>query len=158
MATSVGPVPVAAQTNVLQSREDRLLSNLKAGHGSDTDAKIEKGAKEFEAMLLATWMQQAEQSMATVPGAGDDDDAAGREQMMGLGVQSVSTALSATGGIGLGRMIAGAMHRLAVKKSSDHMQNEWDTRSKIGNAIVPEKLEFQPSSADSNAGLNKESK
>ena len=27
-------------------------------------------------MLLSNWLQQAEQSMATVPGAEDDDDAA----------------------------------------------------------------------------------
>jgi hypothetical protein len=56
-----------------------------------------KGAKEFEAMLLSTWLQQAEQSFATVPGAEDDDDAAGRDQMMSLGVQSLADV---DGGIG----------------------------------------------------------
>lgn len=158
MATSFGPASLAAQTNLLQSREDRVLGNLKANHGSDTDAKIEKGAKEFESMLLASWLQQAEQSMATVPGAGDDEDAAGREQMMGLGVQSVSTALAASGGIGLGRMIAGAMHRLAEKQSAEIQQSEQDTKSVPDKLIVPGKLENQRPGADSNAGLNKESR
>lgn len=158
MATSFGPASLAAQTNLLQSSQDRVLSNLKAAHGSDTDAKIEKGAKEFESMLLASWMQQAEQSMASVPGGGDDEDAAGREQMMGLGVQSVATALASTGGIGLGRMIAGAMHRLAEKQSAETTQNEQDTKSANQKLIVPERLESQKPGADSNAGLNKESR
>jgi hypothetical protein len=34
---------------------------------SVTDAaKIDKGAKEFEAVLVGSWLQQAEQSFATV--------------------------------------------------------------------------------------------
>ncbi len=69
-------------------------------------------------MLLTTWMQQAEQSLATVPGAEDDDDAAGREQMMSLGVQSVAQSLAAHGGIGISRMIAKAMHSVADKADS----------------------------------------
>jgi Rod binding domain-containing protein len=73
-------------------------------------AKIEKSAKEFESMLLSTWLQQAEQSMATVPGAEDDEDAAGRDQMMSLGVQSLATAMAASGGIGIASMIAKALH------------------------------------------------
>ncbi len=115
MATSMSTASLSSQTSLLQSTEDRMLHQLKSQPTSKDDAKIEKGAKDFEAMLLTTWMQQAEQSLATVPGAEDDEDAAGREQMMSLGVQSVATSLAANGGIGIARMIAKAMHSVAEK-------------------------------------------
>ncbi len=76
---------------------------------------------EFESMLLSTWLQQAEQSMATVPGAEDDDDAAGRDQMMSMGVQSLANSMAASGGIGIAKMVAKAMHAQvdkAAEKSS----------------------------------------
>lgn len=117
MATSFGPGALASQTSVLQANEDRMLTNLNGKQVPSDHSKIEKSSQQFEAMLLATWMQQAEQSMATVPGAEDDEDAAGREQLMGLGVQSVTTALASTGGIGIGRMIANAMDKMAEKSS-----------------------------------------
>lgn len=108
----------SAQSSLMQSREDHLLKQMGSGEGNHDDAKIEKGAKEFESMLLSTWLQQAEKSMATVPGADDDEDAAGREQMMSLGVQSLSTAMVASGGIGIASMIMKAMHTAAQKQVS----------------------------------------
>jgi Rod binding domain-containing protein len=66
-------------------------------------------------MLLGSWLQQAEQSFATVPGADDDEDAAGREQMMSLGVQSLSQALANSGGIGIAKMITKALEATAAK-------------------------------------------
>ena len=106
------------QTTALQSGEDRLIhaTNLSRMRG-DNDAKIEKGAREFEAVLVGSWLQQAEQSFATLPG-GDDDQDAGRDQMMSLGVQSLATSMAAAGGIGLGHMIAKAMHNIAEKQDN----------------------------------------
>lgn len=118
MATSMSTASLNSQTTLLQSTEDRTLHQLKSQAASRDDAKIEKGAKDFEAMLLTTWMQQAEQAIATVPGAEDDEDAAGREQMMSLGVQSVAQSLAAHGGIGISRMIAKAMHCVAEKAAA----------------------------------------
>ena len=115
MATSMSTASLTSQTSLLQSTEDRMLHQLKSQPTSKDAAKIEKGAKDFEAMLLTTWMQQAEKSLATVPGAEGDEDAAGREQMMSLGVQSVAQSLAAHGGIGISRMIAKAMHSAADK-------------------------------------------
>jgi len=85
------------------------LQSLKSGPGND-DAKIEKGATEFESMLLTTWLQKAEESMATVPGADDGEDSSGREQMMSLATQQMASSMAATGGIGIAKMIAKAMH------------------------------------------------
>jgi hypothetical protein len=39
------------------------------------NAKIEKSAKDFESILLGSWLQQAEQSFASLPGGDGDDDA-----------------------------------------------------------------------------------
>jgi Rod binding domain-containing protein len=103
-----------AQSNALQAREDLMMQKLKSPSGASDDAKIEKGAKEFEAILVGSWLQQAEQSFATVPGADDDEDP-GASQMMSLGVQQLSTSIAAGGGIGIGKMIAKAMHANADK-------------------------------------------
>ncbi len=82
----------------MQAQQDRMVQQLKSEQGSErATAKIEKSAQEFESMLLSNWLQQAEQSMATVPGAEDDEDAAGRDQMMSLGVQSLANV---AGGFG----------------------------------------------------------
>jgi Rod binding domain-containing protein len=113
-----GSLAAQAQTSLLQTREERLVRQLQGQQGSGSDGKIEKSAREFESMLLNTWLQQAEESMGTVPGAEDDEDAAGREQMMSLGVQSLSTSLAATGGIGIAKMIAQALHNTADKEKS----------------------------------------
>jgi len=134
MATSYGPAPVTFQSTLLRSSLGGALQHIQSDGKSADDAKIEKGATEFESMLLATWMQQAEQSMATVPGAGDDEDTAGREQMMSLGIQSVATALAASGGIGIGRMIAHAMHATAEKavgQPSSYQQDIGNLRSGV---------------------------
>jgi Rod binding domain-containing protein len=133
MGTSFGAASLAAQSSALQPNEDRVLHRLKSEQSSGDNSKIEKGAREFEAMLLATWMQQAEQSMASVPGA-DDEEMAGKDQMMSLGVQSVSTALAASGGIGIGKMIAQSMHRMAPPpdpKSLDNEQHTHESHQKI---------------------------
>src|SRR5271168_2713782 len=102
MGTSmIGPGAMTGQLNVQESRELQTLQQFRSGQGANEDGKIEKGSKQFEAMLLSSWLQQAEKSFATVPGADDDEDAAGREQMMSLGVQSLAESLAAGGGIGI---------------------------------------------------------
>ena len=97
--------------------EDRMLQQIQAQQAAVDDGKIEKSAREFESMLLSNWLQQAEQSMATVPGAEDDEDAAGRDQMMSLGVQSLATD-GRTGGIGIGKMIAQALHHGQIRNAA----------------------------------------
>jgi Rod binding domain-containing protein len=112
MGTTSAFGSLSPQTSVLQSRQDMMLRQVKSPAGASDDAKIEKGSTEFEAILVGSWLQQAEQSFATVPGADDDQDPGG-EQMMSLGVQQLATAMAAHGGIGIGKMIAKAMHHNA---------------------------------------------
>jgi Rod binding domain-containing protein len=95
-----------------------MIQGLKSPKSADDAAKIDKGAKEFEAILVGSWLQQAEQSFATVPGADEDDQDVGRGSMMSLGVQTLATSMAASGGIGIGKMVAKAMHAEADKAES----------------------------------------
>jgi Rod binding domain-containing protein len=114
MGTSLGLGSLAVQSGGLQSNEDRLIQGVKSSKSVTDAAKIEKGAKEFESVLVGSWLQQAEQSFGTVPGADDGQDV-GRDSMMSLGVQTLATSMAASGGIGIGRMVAKAMHAAANK-------------------------------------------
>jgi Rod binding domain-containing protein len=118
MATGTGLGPLSAQTSMLQLSEDRMLQGMKSPNSTADSAKIDKGAKEFEAILVGSWLQQAEQSFATVPGTDDDENQdVGRDSMMSLGVQTLATSLAASGGIGIGKMVAKAMHEAADKSA-----------------------------------------
>jgi Rod binding domain-containing protein len=114
MGTSAGFGSLSAQTSVLQSSEDRMMQGLKTSKSATDSAKIDKGAREFESVLVGSWLQQAEQSFATVPGADDGEDV-GKGSMMSLGVQTLATSMAANGGIGIGKMVAKAMHAAADK-------------------------------------------
>ena len=104
-----------AQTDVLQSRETSLIQQMQSTLPSN-DAKIEKGSKDFESMLLSSWLQQAEQSFATVPGSEDDGEDQQRDQIMSFGVQALAGAIEADGGLGIAKMIAHAMHEAADRQ------------------------------------------
>ena len=114
MATGTDFGPLSAQTSMLQLSQDRMMQGLKSSKTIIDSAKIDKGAQEFEAILVGSWLQQAEQSFATVPGTDEDQDV-GRDSMMSLGVQTLATSLAASGGIGIGKMVAKAMHEAADK-------------------------------------------
>jgi Rod binding domain-containing protein len=117
MASSMGLASLGSQTNALQLNEDRLVNGMGGNQSKSAldSAKIDKGAKEFEAVLVGSWLQQAEQSFATVPGADEDDKDVGRDSMMSFGVQALATSMAASGGIGIGKMVAKAMHAAADK-------------------------------------------
>jgi Rod binding domain-containing protein len=115
MGMSGGIGYLSAQSSALQSNEDRLIQGVKSSKAETDGARIDKGAKEFEAVLVGSWLQQAEASFATVPGADDDNQDVGKDSMMSFGVQTLATSMASTGGIGIGKMIAKAMHAAADK-------------------------------------------
>jgi Rod binding domain-containing protein len=71
-------------------------------------AKIQKSAREFEAVLLSHWLEQAEQSFASVPGSDEDPDAdPGKDQFHAIAMQAVGSALTGGhGGLGIAAMVA----------------------------------------------------
>jgi Rod binding domain-containing protein len=105
---------LSTQTSVLETTTERLLQGVQSTKSAVDSGKIDKGAREFEAVLVGSWLQQAEQSFGSVPG-GDDSQDVGRDSMMSFGVQTLATSMSNTGGIGIGKMIAKAMHAAADK-------------------------------------------
>jgi Rod binding domain-containing protein len=109
MGTSTGMGSLRSQSSLLQLKEASTLQQMKPAKSLSDAAKIDKGAQQFEAILIGSWLKDAEQSFGSVPG-GDDNQDSGGEQMMSLGVQSLATSLAASGGIGIGKMIAKAMH------------------------------------------------
>ena len=133
MGTSMGLGSLSAQTSALQSSEDRLIQGVKSPKSAADAAKIDKGSKEFEAVLIGSWLQQAEQSFATVPGADDGQDV-GRDSMMSMGVQTLATSMAASGGIGIGKMVAKAMHAAADKANG---QTPEPVVSPAGGNVAP---------------------
>jgi Rod binding domain-containing protein len=131
MGTSIGLGSLNTQTSLLQSREESMVQGMKSSKAPTDSAKIDKGAQEFESVLIGSWLQQAEQSFGTVPGSDDDEDAAQRQQMMSFGVQSLATSLAASGGIGIGKMIAKAMHARADKTNGEAAAPPQPPASKI---------------------------
>ncbi len=114
MAETSG-IGAQAGTTLLDAQTDRALAQVHGGKasGPGENAKIEKSAKDFESILLGSWLQQAEKSFATVPGGDEDDDEdPGKDQFQSMGMQSLAGSLVASGGIGIARMIAGQLHRI----------------------------------------------
>lgn len=101
--------PLTAQTDKLLNRQGTPLD----------DSKIEKSAKDFESILLGSWLQQAEQSFGSLPGADDDGDAdVGKEQFQGMAMQSLGNSMTAAGGIGIAKMLAQQLHKAADSRAA----------------------------------------
>lgn len=99
-----------AVTGPLSTQADKVIRQ--AGSPTEGNAKIEKSAKDFESILLGSWLQQAEQSFATLPGGDEDGDSdAGKDQFQGIAMQSLGTSMTAAGGIGIAKMIAKQLHK-----------------------------------------------
>ncbi len=86
---------------------------LHTGSAAKDDGKIQKAAKEFESILLGSWLQQAEESFGSVPGGDDDDDAdPGKEQLEGIAMQSLGTSMTEAGGIGIAKVISRQLQKV----------------------------------------------
>jgi Rod binding domain-containing protein len=106
----------AGQTGATDAQLDKLLKRAKsdaAGKAplSKEDAKIDKAGKDFESILLGSWLQQAENSFGKVPGGdGEDDDDSSKDQFQGISMQALAGKLTASGGIGIAKMISSHLH------------------------------------------------
>ena len=92
----------------LTTNADKLLHQPR--QSSTENAKIDKSAKDFESILMGSWLQQAEQSFGSLPG-GDEDGDSGKDQFQGIAMQALGTSLTASGGIGIAKMIAKNLHK-----------------------------------------------
>lgn len=88
-----------------------------------TPGSIRHAAGEFESILLNQWLEGAESSFGSVPGAEDDQDA-GDAQMKSFAVQALSKGITAAGGIGLANLVSKALtdretHNTSAPATSD---------------------------------------
>jgi Rod binding domain-containing protein len=107
----------AAQAGAMDAQTDKLLKRAKsdaagAAPASKEDAKIAKAGRDFESILLGSWLQQAENSFGSVPGGDEEDegDDSGKDQFQGISMQALAGKLSASGGIGIAKMISSHLH------------------------------------------------
>jgi Rod binding domain-containing protein len=75
-------------------------------HDSPEAHKLRKSTQEFEAMLVSSWWQEMQASFRDP----DEEQEAGSDTLQQIGFQSMATAMAASGGIGLARMV---FHHLA---------------------------------------------
>jgi len=109
--STFGSIP-SPTISPLTTEADKVLRH--PASAATENSKIEKSAKDFESILLGSWLQQAEQSFGSLPGGDDDDDAdAGKEQFQGIAMQSLGSSMTAAGGIGIAKMIAKQLHKAA---------------------------------------------
>lgn len=112
MSDIAGIAAKIASSGAIQTQDDRVMGETNL-QGAD-HAKIEKAAQDFESVLLSHWLDQAEKSFATVPGADpeeDEDADPGHDQFQGLGMQALAGALTKSGGIGIAKMIVRQLER-----------------------------------------------
>jgi Rod binding domain-containing protein len=108
--------PAVSLSDVRGAQAAEKLKNTDSGNS----AKIQKSAREFEAVLLSHWLEQAEQSFATVPGSDEDPDSdPGRDQFHAIAMQALGGALTGGhGGLGIAAMVAKHLEAKAAQKAS----------------------------------------
>ena len=72
-----------------------------AAASPQTESKLRKSAREFEAILLQSWLEKMNQSFI---GSSESQDAA-HDTVSSLGTQAIASALAARGGIGIANML-----------------------------------------------------
>ena len=136
--TSVG------QTGALDAQADHLLSRSQslasgASSASSDDTKMVKAGKDFEAILLGSWLQQAERSFATVPGGdGQGDDDSSKDQFQGIAMQALAGSLTASGGIGIAKMITDSLRsRQGITQSTASSSTPGSTVASYAKRLPP---------------------
>jgi Rod binding domain-containing protein len=74
----------------------------------DTPEKIQKAATDFEALLIAQMLKLARESGGGMTGDSDEQDET-NSTMVELGEQQLAQALSASGGLGLAKMVVAGL-------------------------------------------------
>jgi Rod binding domain-containing protein len=99
--------PAITSQDLNQAKSAQAMRVLK-GQVQNADAgKIDKAAKDFESILLDEWLEKAEKSFATVPGADQSENTdPGHDQFQSIGCEFLSGALTRAGGIGIASMIS----------------------------------------------------
>jgi Rod binding domain-containing protein len=108
-------LPVVALTpSITQSSptEASLLGHARGLEDSSNPDRMRRSAQEFESILLSQWLEQAREAFAGVPGGEEEDsDDPGHDQMWSLGSQSLATAVTKSGGVGIAKLLVGYLEK-----------------------------------------------
>ena len=97
--TRVSPLEISGSSN---------LTRPESTSATNKSAKLTSSAKEFESILLTTWLQSAETSFGSAPTSDDDQDG-GDEQVKSFATQQLAKAWTDAGGIGIASKVASAL-------------------------------------------------
>jgi len=95
----------------IETKATKVLGDLRRSESNQDPKKAQNAAREFEAVLLGQWLEQAQKSFGTVPGGNDnnndEDSDPTKEQYQSLALQAVATSLCRSGkGLGIASMVA----------------------------------------------------
>jgi Rod binding domain-containing protein len=117
----------ASTGSAIQARATQVSRNLRA-QGTDEGDSVTKSAREFEAVLLGHWLEDAEKTFASVPGSDPDkDESPGSDNYRSIGLQGVATSIANSGGIGIASMLVKYLNRTAAPVASQdgtHASNQ----------------------------------
>jgi Rod binding domain-containing protein len=120
MVSDIGGIVANAFSGLTAAKGNTVSKKAEQLAGSADQQKIERSAKEFESILLTSWLQSAEKSFGTVPG-GDpesENEDPGKGQFQSYAMQAVATALTKAGGIGIASMIVSHLGKPSVAQQS----------------------------------------
>jgi Rod binding domain-containing protein len=120
----------------MQARSQQVLQQATGAQNSGDKAKIAAAASQFESILLQKWLEDAEHSFAKVPGGDDPEDSAdpGAGQFQSMAMQSLAEKMTASGGIGIARMI---IKQLGSKNDADSSAQAVDSTQGTKGVLPP---------------------
>jgi Rod binding domain-containing protein len=134
----LGASPVTNQ-DLSQARSAQAIRGLKGQSQNADIGKIDKAARDFESILLGEWLEKAEKSFATVPGADQENTDPGHDQFQSIGCEFLSGALSKAGGIGIASVISKRLKATeAARAASEAASHEGNQSAHV----TPGKADF----------------
>jgi Rod binding domain-containing protein len=112
--------PSAGSSSLTQANTDLAVRGLRNPATKDSKSKIDKAAHDFESLLVGQWLDKAEKSFATVPGADPDrDQDSSHDQFQSIACENLAKSLGKTGGFGIASMISKHLAAAEAKHPAD---------------------------------------
>jgi Rod binding domain-containing protein len=102
-----------------QAKRD-LANGLQTPSAKGRPSKIDKASHDFESILVGQWLEKAEKSFATVPGADPDrNQDTGHDQFQSIACQYLAQGLTKNGGFGIAAMISKHLTAVVTSHSAE---------------------------------------
>jgi Rod binding domain-containing protein len=130
---------VNASQNLLEARSQGLVQRAQQAQNTQDKSKIEGAAKQFEAILLQKWLEDAQNSFAKVPGEDPETADPGQDQFRSLAMQQLAEKMTASGGIGIATMI---VRQLSSRQDIAAPLQVTDSKE-VTNGVLPARNEIK---------------